>query len=122
MSWGDIAAVVGAICAVAGLNLGGLRWLLDRRDKKQDAYAGRLDDIDSEIGGLDRRVIALETELKNAPGWDTINGLKGNATKIAEIEGEIKNLSTKIDSVKDEQGRQRGGIQRIEDHLLGSKS
>ncbi|MGA9722710.1 MAG: hypothetical protein WBQ86_09665 [Candidatus Binatus sp.] len=121
MSWTDIAALVGAIATVLGINLAGLRWLLDRRDQKQAAYVGRMDKIDEVLGKMTERVVILERHWENAPGWDTIEKLRGNTTKISEIEGDMKEANAKLDAVKDEQGRQRDSIKRIEDHLLENK-
>ena len=118
MSWGDIAAIIVAIATVAGLNLAGLRWLFDRREKKQEAYTGRMDSIDAEFLSLSERVSSVEHKLQAGPDWDTINEHRDG---LARIHSDIEKLSTKIDGLHEEQGHQRESIRRIEDHLLETK-
>jgi hypothetical protein len=118
VSWGDIAAIVVAIATVAGLNLGAVRWLLDRREQKAGRIWQRIDELDSSQDKLSERVSVLERNHENSPDWETMNGLKD---AVAEFDGDLKGLRQEIRAVHEEQGHQRDSIRRIEDHLLESK-
>ena len=113
MSWNDIAVVVTALGVLAGIHLAGLRWLLDHRDATREGLLGRIDHADAEIGKIGDRVILLEREKDGAPGWhwETVD-------EFRKLDGELKSLTAKLEGIKDEQGHQRDGIKRIEDHLL----
>ena len=113
VSWSDIAAIAMAITAVAGIHLAGLRWLLDRRDASREGLMGRIDHVDGQVDQLTERVIILEREKEGAPGWhwETVD-------EFRKLDGELRGLAVKIEGIKEEQGHQRDGIKRIENHLL----
>ncbi len=110
MSWSVLSAVVGAIVAVASLNLGSLRWMLDRRDRKQESFSVHFD-------SLSNRVLIVERLQANAPGWETMQKIRRD---ISEMDGHIKTLVANGESIQRELGHQREGITRIEGHLRGN--
>ena len=105
--------VVTALGVLAGIHLAGLRWLLDRRDATREGLLGRIDHADAEIGKIGDRVIILEREKDAMPGshWETVE-------EFRKLDGELRGLTATIAGLKEEQGHQRDGIRRIENHLL----
>lgn len=150
MDWHPIAeAREWALLIFAAVQIGAviLGWLITRTLVTHEQLRERIEPLAEKIGGVDRRVAAVEHTLGANPNWDEVNSVK-NSIKIlsdkttaeigrvevrtSRIESDVSGIRAGVEGLhsSQEQTRQdirsdnaqlRDDLRVIQEHLLAAK-
>lgn len=92
MTWGDILPMITGIAALLGAGLS--IWNFIQSPSKSNAAA--IEKLVSKLTDHDRRIQAVENEVRHLPDKDMVHELK---VAIVELQGTVRGMGDKLETV-----------------------
>lgn len=93
MNWNTLAALVMAVASLAGLNLGALKWMLERHYRESQRETARWEEIER---GLYELRASLPLEYVRREDW-----IRFSATLDAKLDAMREEMRQEIETLKD---------------------